>query len=231
MKIKTQEKYGGTFTYRWSSHKPVIYTALELLKPELFVELGMGFFSSPILFQSDVKKVLHIENTQEWINLIKDKHNDIIDENKSEFLCQKVDNLKLATKYEQLSNEQKESIKNYYKDLSSKVDKMNYKGKIMFTDGFTALRRLSIDILTNHFDMAIYHDAEDTETYNYQNIKKELTNQNDHYILKTKTTWTGFFIKKDIYDKNKLKEIMNTSVQKYIKEINVTSESIELIEV
>jgi hypothetical protein len=228
MKIKTQEKYGGTFTYRWSSHTPVIYTALELLKPELIVELGMGFFSSPIFFKSDAKKTIHVENTQEWIDLIKDKHKDIIDESKSEFLYQNVGKINLATKYFELSNEQKKEIDFYYNDLSSKISKMNYNGKLVFTDGFTALRRPSIDILTNDFDMAIYHDAEDTETYDYKNIEESLKEQNDHYLLKTATTYTGFFIKKDSYDKEQLNEIMNKSVERYAKEINISTDGIVL---
>ena len=228
MKIKTQEKYGGTFTYRWSSHTPVIYTALELIKPELVVELGMGFFSSPIFFKSDAKKTIHVENTQEWIDLIKDKHKDIIDESKSEFLYQNVGDVKLQTKYVELNDEQKKSIDVYYNDLSSKISKMNYNGKLMFTDGFTALRRPSIDILTNDFDMTIYHDAEDTENYDYNNIDESLKEQNDHYLLKTATTYTGFFIKKDSYDKEQLKQIMNKSVERYAREINISTDGIVL---
>jgi hypothetical protein len=228
MKIKTQEKNGGNFTYRWSSHTPVIYTALELLKPELIVELGIGFFSSPIFFKSDTKKTIHVENTQQWIDLIKDKHKDIIDENKSEFLYQNIGDIKLQTKYAELNDEQKKSIDVYYKDLSIKVNQMNYNGKLMFTDGFTALRRPSIDILTNNFDMAIYHDAEDTETYDYNNISESLKEQNDHYLLKTATTYTGFFIKKDIYDKKQLNNIMNKSIDRYTKEISISKEGIVL---
>jgi len=228
MKIKTQEKYGGTFTYRWSSHTPVIYTALELLKPELIVELGMGFFSSPIFFKSDAKKTIHVENTQEWIDLIKDKHKDIIDESKSEFLYQNIGDVKLQTKYIELNDEQKKSIDVYYKDLLSKVNQLNYNSKLMFTDGFTALRRPSIDILTNDFDMTIYHDAEDTENYDYNNIDESLKEQNDHYLLKTATTYTGFFIKKDSYDKEQLKQIMNKSVERYAREINISTDDIVL---
>lgn len=231
VKVKTQKNSGKTFTYRWSSHKPVIYTALELIKPEFILELGMGHFSSPIFLNSSAKKTIHIDNIPEWIEMVKEKNLDIIDNNKSEFIHQDLNGITLAQRYYSLSQQQKDDINNYYKELSSKVKTMNYNGKLMFTDGFTALRRASIDILTNDFDMAIYHDAEDTETYDYQNISKKLSDKNDHYVLKTKTTWTGFFLKKDSYDKSKLKDIMNQSVERYIKEINETKDGIELINV
>jgi len=77
---------------------------------------------------------------------------------------------------------------------------------------------------TDNFDMAIYHDAEDTETYDYNNISESLKEQNDHYLLKTATTYTGFFIKKDIYDKKQLNDIMNKSIDRYTKEISISKE-------
>ena len=60
------------------------------------------------------------------------------------------------------------------------------------------------------------------------NISESLKEQNDHYLLKTATTYTGFFIKKDIYDKKQLNDIMNKSIDRYTKEISISKEGIVL---
>jgi hypothetical protein len=229
-KIKTYETHGLDFVYRWSTHVPVINTSLEILNPELVVELGIGHFSSPLFFKSNIKKILHIENDENWLSMVKEKHKDKI-KNNSEFRHHNIGDIDLSTRLKDISQTQKKEIEKYYTELSIEIKSMTYKSALMFTDGFTCARRLSIDILTNDFQIVIYHDAEDRETYDYNNIKKDLYKTYDNYVLKTTRTYTGFFMKKGLIEQIKLHSIMDKHIHNYIKELNITREGFELIKI
>jgi hypothetical protein len=218
------------FVYKWSSHVPVINTMLEILNPELIVELGIGYFSTPLFFESNAKKILHIENDKTWLSTVKEKYKNKI-ENKSEFRYHNMGNIDPAKELKYISQIQKKEIEKYYRELSIEIKAMNYKSVLMFIDGFTCCRRLSIDMLTNDSQIAIYHDANRPVLYDYCNIKKDLYKIYDNYILKTATTHTGFFIKKNLIEQTKLFNIMDKHIHNYVKEINITKEGFELIKI
>ena len=228
--IKTEASHGKDFVYRWSTHVPVVNTILEILNPELIVELGIGHFSSPLFFNSNAKKIIHIENDKNWLSIIKKEYLNKID-NRSEFRHHILNNINLSKHLNDLSQNERKEIENYYSNLSSEIKTMNFKTALMFTDGYTSTRRLSIDILTKDFQVVIYHDAEEPKTYDYYNIKKELYESYDNYILKTIRTHTGFFIKKNYVEQNTLKTIMNKNIHNYVKSINVNNEGFELIKI
>ena len=163
MKIKSAKKFGKKFHYKWSTHQPVISTMMEILKPELIIELGTGRYSSPGLISStSALKTIHIDNDAEWIRLIQEENSHLITE-KNEFRVHDVLSLgitSLKTLPSMLTLEQKTFIDQYHNNLAEEIKKMNFKSSMIFTDGFAACRKSSVDLLTGVSDSLIFHDAE-----------------------------------------------------------------------
>lgn len=198
--------------FKWSSHTPVLQTAIELLQPELIVELGVGYFSSPIFLGSSAKKIMHIENDKSWLDLISNEYKDSIS---SEFIFHEIHGkVKKSTHYNSLSNDAKQELTAYYKLLNNTVSSSTHSSKFLFVDHFACARTVAINELADAFDMIAYHDAETPDEYNYTSLDTTLYNKFDHYVLKTQSTWTGFYIKKNLVEDL----ILETTVYKYSKE-------------
>jgi hypothetical protein len=231
MKIKSIKKLGKKFHYKWSTHQPVIDAILEILNPDLIIELGTGRFSSPRLLKSNVLKTIHIDNDSNWINLIKKENANLIT-NKNEF---RVHELSEASHNSILLNDitpkQLTEIQDYYIKLANEIELINPKSSMIFTDGFACCRQLSVNILTNKVDSMIFHDAEKPEIYGYNNLNKEINNTHDEYLLKTATSYTGFFIRKGIISFDKLSIILDNHIDAYIKELDISKKGFELIQI
>jgi hypothetical protein len=227
MKIKTEATHGKDFTYRWSTHVPVINTIIEILKPYLIVELGVGFFSTPLLLKSKAQKTIHIENQEYWLQHIQDIHKNLLNE-KNEFLLHSLHkSVELVTPEKELNEEIKQNIIQYYLNLSDKIKNMNYKKSMLVIDNYTCTRKISLDILTNCFNVVVYHDAED-EIYNYKNLDKSLFENYDNYILETPRTDTGIFIKKNTIKEEELKKVLNTYINNYTNDLSISKEGFNL---
>jgi hypothetical protein len=232
MKIKSAKKFGKKFHYKWSTHQPVISTMMEILKPELIIELGTGRYSSPGLISStSALKTIHIDNDAEWIRLIQEENSHLITE-KNEFRVHDVLSLgitSLKTLPSMLTLEQKTFIDQYHNNLAEEIKKMNFKSSMIFTDGFAACRKSSVDLLTDVSDSLIFHDAEKPQAYGYDNLNKDLYNTHDEYLLKTATSYTGFFVRKGIISFEDLNTIMNKHINVYIKNLDISKDKFELI--
>ena len=232
MKIKSAKKFGKQFHYKWSTHQPVISTMMEILKPELIIELGTGRYSSPGLISStSALKTIHIDNDAEWIRLIQEENSHLITE-KNEFRVHDVLSLgitSLKTLPSMLTLEQKTFIDQYHNNLAEEIKKMNFKSSMIFTDGFAACRKSSVDLLTGVSDSLIFHDAEKPQAYGYDNLNKDLYNTHDEYLLKTATSYTGFFVRKGIISFEDLNTIMNKHINVYIKNLDISKDKFELI--
>lgn len=180
--------------FAWSSYTPVVNMALEVLKPNLIVELGVGNFSSPIFIESGAQKTIHIENDKGWFDLVKSKFSS---SSKSEIIYHFLGNgIKKDTNLKSLSSDALISITEYYENLKKEIVKTS-SPRLLFVDQFASVRTISINILAKEFDFIIYHDAEHPEEYNYQDLDTSLLNNFKHYTLKTPSTWTGFYIRKN----------------------------------
>ena len=182
--------------FKWSSHTPVIRSALDLVKPDLVVELGIGNFSTPHFLSSAAQKILHIENDQQWLEHV---HTTFTNTDHSEFRLHWLgDHVNKSTGWNRLPADQQAQCIVYYQDLAQEIQALDLRPRLLFVDHFTCLRALAINYLGPEFDCVIYHDAETPDTYGYETIRADFADQFDHYILHTQSSWTGLLIKRDI---------------------------------
>jgi hypothetical protein len=232
MKIKSAKKLGISFHYKWSTHQPVNNAMLEVLKPELVIEIGTGRYSSPGLITSSALKTIHIDNDPGWIDLVRKENAHIITD-KNEFRIHDIIPLGIASLRvlpSELTPMQKDSIDNYHNELAAEIKAMNYKSTMIFTDGFASCRKSSVDILTSGVDVLIFHDAEKPAVYGYNNLNKDLYNTHNEYLLKTALSWTGFFIRKGIITFEDLSMIIDKHVDIYVKDLNISRAGFELVQ-
>jgi len=214
--------------FKWSSHNPVIYSILEILNPEFILELGIGNYSSPLFLNSKAKKIIHIENDIDWINTIKSKYQ--FDE-RSEIIYHNLnDEVSNSTPRHKVPEACLKESEEFYNNLGQKLLMSNSVGKLLFVDHFACLRTMSINILGNGFDAIIFHDAETPQIYNYDELSSNLKIKFDCYILKTPSSWTGFYIKKNLIAAEKLKTIVYKYAEEFGKPFNIPLESFSLEE-
>lgn len=232
MKIKSAKKLGKNFHYRWSTHQPVVRAMVELIKPELILELGVGRYSTPLFVRFPyAQKIIHVESEQGWLDLVKKENLGSITP-KSEFRHHDLSGLgieSIKTLPSMLSEHQTNEINKYYNALAHEITTMPYKSSIIFTDGFASCRKSTVDCLTSVTDVMIFHDAEKPAAYGYDKLEPKLYETHDEYLLKTATSWTGFMIKKDIATEFEIKSIIDKYVDIYIKELDIDRKGFELI--
>jgi hypothetical protein len=194
----------------WKTHQPLIRAAMELYKPKFVLELGIGIHSTPVFLEYKTKWQ-GIENDKEWMDLIKEKYNvpvtfhDLGSE------------VNIATYLRDLPKTKQEEIYYYYQNL--KLPKL--KPNLLFVDQFTCNRTLSINALSNRFNLIIYHDCNPEwyeKEYEYNLIGYEGFN---NYFLKTNITWTGIMINKEV-DKgfDSLRTIINPHIKIFQQQNN-----------
>lgn len=192
--------------FKWSSHNPAILTALELVLPNIIVELGVGNFSTPLFLQSSAKKIIHIENDSQWLGAMQDQYT-VADRN--EFRLHYIaDNVGKSTPLSSLPQHTVDQCKQYYQELQQEVSNFDLGSKLLFVDHYSCLRGMSINSLAHSFDAIVYHDAETPEVYDYQTIDADLSDVFDRWILKTSSSWTGFMIRKNLVSVEVLEETM-----------------------
>lgn len=181
--------------FKWSSHNPVIMTALELLSPEFVLELGVGNFSTPLFLASSATKIWHIENDRPWLDHVL-AHFKI--DHRSEFRYHEIsDRVNKSTAWSSLPTDLQAAQHTYYTGLAHEISQEAITPRLLFVDHFTCVRTLSINLLAEQFDWVIYHDAETPEVYGYQDIDRALSNDFDQYVLHTSSSWTGMLIRRD----------------------------------
>lgn len=181
--------------FKWSSHTPVIQSALDLVQPRFVLELGIGNFSTPHFLASAAERILHIENDQQWLEHVQ---HTFTDTDHSEFRLHWLgDHVNKSTGWNRLVIDQQTECLTYYQDLAQEIHGLNLKSRLLFVDHFTCLRALAINCLGDEFDCIIYHDAETPEVYGYETIRADFADQFDHYMLHTRSSWTGCLIRKN----------------------------------
>lgn len=138
---------------RWGSHVPVNTSILKSFPITGVLELGAGFNSTPLFFDS-CDNVISIENDLDWIGKLKEDN-----------LIQETDNHKL------IHHEVPENINRstYRKDIPANIlnDAINFyksfmspKINFLFVDCYAGFRLEALTKLYNSFDVIAYHDTE-----------------------------------------------------------------------
>lgn len=198
------KKFLGMQEYEWSTHQPLIKAVMELYVPAFVLELGMGDDSTPIFLKYN-SKLLSVENDSVWIDYMKNKYEniDVI------YHDLKDENIKLGTHLYELVEEKKNEIIKFYNSLNIPDLKPN----LLFVDQFTSCRTLSINALSNKFDIIIYHDCQSAGIpwyeYNLINVKGFI----NYYLKVNNSSWTALMVKED-----KGYEALNTIIKPHIQE-------------
>lgn len=168
--------------YAYSTHQPLILGVLDLYKPQFVLELGVGLYSTP-LFKGTF--YMGIENNKEWIAEIEKKLGISI-------IYHNLGNIGISVYLPSMTQEQKDGIINYYKNLPLPQNRPN----LLFVDNYPSCRALAINTLKERFDLIMFHDAEpgtfDVDGYNIVDFSWFNT-----YYLKTSANWTGLMVRED----------------------------------
>lgn len=195
---------------RWGSHVPINKTLLELFEVTGVMELGMGFFSTPMFVDSS-PYTISIESDINWIANLKAEG--ITNTTKHKIVHHNVgdENIIRSTPYTDIPNDIKNKATEVYNQYLT--DDINY----LFIDCYGGLRLSALENLYNKVDIVVFHDAgkRDSVMYGY----KEFT---DHpgYIMYhdcSYSPWTGFLIKESLINDKKVKQIKNLH-RKYLTE-------------
>ena len=180
--------------WEWRTHSPILKLITARLSPKLFVELGVGVYSSPIFLNLTDSKIILIDNSKEWLEVVRSNttRTDNVD-----FLFHDLGTDVLgSTTYDELDTEKQQNIQHYYSQLAEHVDSIDESIKLLFVDNYTCVRSKAIELLSSKFDIIVYHDAEE-ECFEYS-FDEISTNGYSQYIFKTPRSWTGILIKDNI---------------------------------
>jgi hypothetical protein len=202
-------------TWWWSSHAPLLQTAVEVFRPDFILELGCGKFSTPILASAG-STVWSIDNDQEWLEATKAS---MPLGSKIEFFFHDLGSeVKIGTKPFELSDAKRAELIRYYEELSQRIP--TSQRSLAFVDQFTAARTYSINALLGNMDVILFHDCEPAGIpwYEYYFDDKK-TQEYDLYTFKTPVVWTGLFVRKDSkFDGFELCRLCKLYSDKYAKE-------------
>jgi len=212
--------------YRWSSHQPVLKTVLNYFNPELIVELGIGHFSTPILNNSLAQKIIHIENDEAWLVIVRQEN---IFSEKNDFRYHYLGkNVDKKVRENELSKMHREDLISYYAELKKEIQNLSFTRKFLFVDNHTCARSLAINILYDIFDVIVYHDAEETELYNYF-FQEKISNDYDHYVFQPPSSYTGIFCRKGLIDFNNFNNLLKEEFVTYLKTHNFDLQDYNII--
>lgn len=198
--------------YKWGSNKPVIKTIMDFFSPTGIMELGIGKYSTPLLYQYN-KKLISIETDGEWIKTVKEI---VPPRDNFQTIHHKL-GIQHKTKFNQISEKVKQECVNFYKQY------MSLELEFLFVDHISGLRSSSLLALFDKFKYIAYHDAEPSQyrNYNYQVLTKENTKNYIHLMNPTPLVYTGILIHKDYKDVIKeFIEILNKNNEDYCKTYN-----------
>jgi hypothetical protein len=213
--------------YGWSTHRPLLKSLIDVFKPYFIMELGIGTYSTPILYNPSWNYI-GIEQDSGWIDKITEDFN----YPRNIFIHHQQDS-DIALRYSDMPDELKISLKQYYSELSN-----IYSGKypivegfkMLFVDNYTGSRTIAINTMYDDFDIIAFHDSEPEfiDVYEYY-FCKEIYDNYDLYTLHTDICWTSVFIKKSLKDlSQELPENINKYIKEWGEEKNIFIKNIEL---
>lgn len=197
--------------WRWSTNIPMIQSLIKLYNPELVVESGIGDYSTPAITSGKFKQYIGIDTDKNWLDRAKMSNKDTRCDFRHHIIHEEIT---IGTFLKDVSSETIDNISNYYTLLCDEIKINNLHTKMFFVDGATCTRKIAICNSFSAFDIIAFHDCEPEGIPWYDYYFNDVLQKNYKRITYiTPGSWTGCFIKKELFDKNIFKECIP-----YIKE-------------
>lgn len=184
--------------WEWKTHQPLIQLMMTSFKPQLVVELGMGFNSTSLFLSYQPQEYIGIDNDKAWLELVQSKFTF-----KPEYkvlLHDLGDPLIVnTTSINVISNEQRFRNFLYYQKLRQGIEKGSTYPRLLFVDNFACLRSQSIKVLHEAFDIILYHDCQPDGVKQYGYYFQDIIDSGfEFYILKSPISWTGCLLRPEL---------------------------------
>jgi len=205
------------FDYRWGSNRPVLKTIMNFFNPSGILELGVGKYSTPLLYQYN-KKLISIETDGDWIETVKK----IIEPRDNFQIIHHKLGIHFKTKFKFISEKIKQECVEFYKQY------ITPDLEFLFVDHVSGLRASSLVALFDKFKYIAYHDAEPEQFkgYNYQILTKEKSKDYIHLMNRTPLVNTGILIHNDFLDRiNDFITQLETNNIEYCNQFDIKYES------
>lgn len=183
-------KFNDTAT---ATHRPLIRLVLNNFSPKFVMELGIGWYSTPLFGDYCATypdcQYRGIENERKWMMDIQAE-------------CQQLnithhdlgDAATVAT-WDELSQYMKDTIIDYYSELPIP----DSKPRLLFIDNYRSCRVTAFNTLRDKFDFIIIHDCELSGAF-YNNYDRLDTSAFNSYYLKNNLSWAVLLIRRGIDD-------------------------------
>lgn len=179
------------------THQPLIKAVLDTYNPDFILEMGIGYFSTPLFAD---RNYLGIENDGVWIEAMMQEYPGL------KILKHEYSNIHHFTRLKELEQFQINDIIAFYKTIKLPPSTRS----LLFVDNYSCCRSLAINSLQDKFNIIIFHDCEPASfvVNAYDTVKQ--SNKRLFYLTST-TNWTGLLV--DSYNPE-----LETSLQKHIKD-------------
>lgn len=171
-----------------ATHAPLIRLVLGLFKPKYVLELGIGWYSTP-LFDNYVTYnegcvYRGIENDKNWIADVK------VGSPALDIVYHDLGDVTIRMMWDELSQYHKDLISEYYKGLVVSDDSP----RLLFVDNYGSCRVVAFNSLKDKFDFIIIHDCELNGAHLYRYDELDTTGFRVYY-LKNNLSWTALLIR------------------------------------
>ena len=195
---------------RWSSHTPINKSILRVFDITGVLELGIGYYSTPMFFRN-AKKVVGVETDLEWINKMSSDLQQ--DENHRLVHQQMPKRVKRPTRRKELTEQELLDARNFM--LSMVESDLNF----LFIDCISSLRWEALTHLYTKFDVITFHDYQPPGIHNhYCDGLLNLSDDYEMFIDKTYISHTGLLLHKNVVGKfDELKRVHSEEVPQHHK--------------
>jgi len=177
----------------WGSHIPVNQAILQTFDVKGVVELGVGFFSTPV-FLSGCDNVLSIETDSVWVDEVSGQFNPHINH---KIVFHDIAPASRTTNRSSLPESFFDEVTKFYKA----IDMSEY--NLLFIDCASPIRYHSFQILADQFDIVVLHDVNKNRglVKHWNNgVGLELDGY-QRYTHESYPQHTGVYFKDTIHDK------------------------------
>jgi GT2 family glycosyltransferase len=192
VKSPFNQYYGFFRDASTTTHVPLINLSLSLFKPKFILELGIGYYSTPIfrhyVNESELCFYTGVENSKSWIKQINNKFKGL------NLIHHDLEGLSIGMMLKDISKYKQDVITKYF----TSIPLPPVSPKLLFVDNYGSCRVLAINALKHEFDIIILHDSELAGAMEYNYDKINSTGFKMLY-LKNNLSWTLFMIKDQLY--------------------------------
>lgn len=199
--------------YKWGSNRPVLKTIMEFFKPTGVLELGVGKYSTKLLYDYNIP-LTSIETDEAWINEVGDT---LLPRDNFKLIHHPL-GIHFKTKYQDIGDKDKEkSVRFYTQYVEPNME-------FLFIDHVSGLRAYTLVHMFGKFKYVAYHDAEPKQykNYNYHSLTPNKIQNYYHILNNTPLVSTGILIhKKSIDDIYSFIDVLNTNNIEYCAKYNI----------